>query len=106
MPLICRQGDPLTTGHDNCDTTSTLDTPGQSTVYVEGKLIARKGDSTVSHNHQTGTDGEGDPICSPHTATITGSSSTVYVGGALVARVGDAVDDGTLTAGAEKVYCG
>ena len=40
MPKICREEDSLTTGHE-CTTTSTLDTPSQTTVFVEGKLVAR-----------------------------------------------------------------
>ena len=42
MPKICREEDSLTTGHE-CTTTSTLDTPSQTTVFVEGKLVARAG---------------------------------------------------------------
>ena len=103
MPEVCRQDDTLNTGHE-CDGTSTLAAPGQTKVYAEDKLIARLGDSTNSHNTQTGTDGNGDPICTPHTATISGSSSKVYVAGALVARIGDAVDAGTLTSGSSKVF--
>ena len=47
MPKICREEDSLTTGHE-CTTTSTLDTPSQTTVFVEGKLVARVGDETLS----------------------------------------------------------
>ena len=102
---VCTKGDTLNTGH-SCDTTSALDTPGQTKVYVEDKLVARKGDSTNSHNTQTGTDENGDPICTPHTASIIGSSSKVYVVDKLIARVGDAVDAGSLTSGSSKVFSG
>ena len=44
MPKICREEDSLTTGHE-CTTTSTLDTPSQTTVFVEGKEVARIGDA-------------------------------------------------------------
>ena len=40
MPAICREGDTLSTGHA-CVGTTTLDTPGQSTVRANGILIAR-----------------------------------------------------------------
>tara|TARA_B100000212_G_C27337913_1_gene517729 strand:+ start:724 stop:1041 length:318 start_codon:yes stop_codon:yes gene_type:complete len=105
MPAVCRQDDALTTGHE-CDGTSTLAAPDQTKVYVEDKLVARKGDSTNSHNTQTGTDENGDPICTPHTASIIGSSSKVYVVDKLIARVGDAVDAGSLTSGSSKVFSG
>ena len=105
MPGISRRGDTLTTGH-LCDTTSTLAVPGQNVVYVEDALVARKGDNTNSHNTQTGTDEFGDPICTPHTASITGSSSKVYVVNELVARIGDAVDAGSLTSGSTKGFSG
>ena len=35
---VCTKGDTLNTGH-GCDTTSSLDTPGQDKVYVEDKLV-------------------------------------------------------------------
>ena len=33
MPEVCRKDDTLTTGH-GCASTTTLDTPGQGTVYA------------------------------------------------------------------------
>ena len=98
---VCTKGDTLNTGH-GCDTTSSLDTPGQDKVYVEDKLVARVGDSTVPHN-----DGSDSPTCSSqHTGSITQGSSKVYVVGELVARIEDAVDAGTLTSGSSKVFAG
>ena len=44
MPAVSRQGDSLSTGHI-CVGTTTLDTPGQSTVRANSILIARVGDS-------------------------------------------------------------
>ena len=41
MPAVSRKGDSLTTGHI-CATTTTLTTPGQSTVFANKILIARK----------------------------------------------------------------
>ena len=101
MPAVCRQDDALTTGHE-CDGTSTLAAPDQTKVYVEDKLVARVGDSTVPHN-----DGSDSPTCSSqHTGSITQGSSKVYVVGELVARIEDAVDAGTLTSGSSKVFAG
>ena len=47
MPAVSRKGDTLSTGHI-CTSTTTLDTPGQSTVKANGILIARISDPTVS----------------------------------------------------------
>ena len=44
MPAISRKGDSLSTGHI-CTGTTTLDTPGQSTVFANNILVARIGDS-------------------------------------------------------------
>lgn len=95
---ISRETDGLTTGHD-CTATTTLDTPGQSTVFAEGKLIARLGDNTVAH-------GIAAPTCGDHVASIIGSAPNVYVAGAKVARIGDNADAGSLTEGAIKVLAG
>jgi len=105
MLAVCREFDTLSTGHE-CDTTSTLDTPGQDKVFSDNILIARVGDPTESHNIRTGTDGNGDPICTPHVATISGGSEKVFVVNAAIARIGDAVDAGSLTSGSSKVFSG
>lgn len=99
MPGIARQGDSVATGH-LCDTTTSLAAPGQSTVYVNGILACRLGDSTVTHDILVGA------VCVPHTATIGGSSSTVYVAGSLVARIGDGCDAGSITVGSSNVFAG
>ena len=97
MPKICREDESFSTGHA-CATSSTLDTPSQTTVKVEGKLVARKGDPTKSHEILVG------DTCTPHTSSIVGDCSpNVFVEGKAVARVGDAVDAGSMTSGASKV---
>ena len=97
MPKICREDDTFNTGH-TCDATSKLATPSQTTVFVEGKLVARKGDPTDSHEILVG------DTCTPHTSSIVGTCSTnVFVEGKAVARVGDAVDAGSMTSGASDV---
>ena len=97
MPKICREEDSFNTGH-SCDPTSKLATPSQTTVFVEGKLVARKGDPTDSHDILVG------DTCTPHTSSIVGDCSpNVFVEGKAVARVGDAVDAGAMTGGASTV---
>ena len=48
MLRVSRKGDSLSTGHIYASTT-TLDTPTQSTCFANSILIARVGDPTVSH---------------------------------------------------------
>ena len=99
MPAICRKGDSLSTGHI-CSSTTTLDTPGQSTVRANGILIARVGDPTVSHPFPPA------PPCAPHVANVNAGSSTVRIAGAFVARIGDSADSGTMTSGSSNIFVG
>ena len=99
MPKVSRKGDSLSTGH-LCTGTTTLDTPGQSTVFAEGELVARKGDLTVSHTIGA------DPPCVPHTAPVNVGSGTVFVVGKKCARVEDSADAGQMTSGASTVFAG
>ena len=99
MALAAREGDAVATGH-GCDGSTVLDTPGQTTVFIEGKLACRLGDLTVSHAVPSG------DACVPHTAPITGSSGTVYIAGVLAARKGDACDAGSITGSASFVNIG
>ena len=99
MPAICREGDDLTTGHA-CTGITQLDTPGQSTVRVNGILVARKTDPTVSHPAPPV------PPCPPHVRFVNEGSSTVRVAGLLVARVGDSADSGQMIEGSPNVFAG
>ena len=99
MPAVCRKGDSLSTGHI-CVGSTTLATPGQSNVFVNGKLIARKTDSTVSHPFPP------NPPCAPHVAKVNVGSSTVFCNGLAVARVGDSADAGAMTSGSSNVNAG
>lgn len=99
MPAICRKGDSLSTGHI-CSSTTTLNTPGQSTVRANGILIARVGDSTVSHPFPPS------PPCAPHVASVNAGSSTVRVAGISIARVGDSADSGAMTSGSSNIFAG
>jgi len=99
MPAICRKGDSLSTGHI-CASTTTLDTPGQSTVRANGILIARVGDPTVSHPFPPA------PPCAPHVANVNAGSSTVRVAGKFIARIGDSADSGVMTSGSSNIFAG
>jgi len=99
MPAISRKGDSLSTGH-LCTGTTTLDTPGQSTVRANSRLIARVGDPTVSHPFPPV------PVCVPHVANVNAGSGTVRVAGAFVARIGDSADAGAMTSGSSNVFSG
>lgn len=99
MPAVCREGDTLTTGHI-CAETTVLDTPGQSTVFADGLLIARKTDKTVSHPFPPS------PPCAPHIAQVNVGSSNVYVGGFEIARIGDSADAGEMISGSGTVFVG
>ena len=99
MPAICRKGDSLSTGHI-CASTTTLDTPGQSTVRANGILIARVGDPTISHPFPPA------PPCAPHVANVNAGSSTVRVAGKFIARIGDSADSGAMTSGSSNIFAG
>ena len=99
MPAISRKGDSLSTGHI-CTGTTTLDTPGQSTVRANSILIARVGDPTVSHPFPP------NPPCANHTAVVNAGSSTVFVEGKALARIGDSADAGAMTSGPSNVFSG
>jgi len=99
VPAISRKGDSLTTGHI-CSSTTTLDTPGQSTVRANGLLIARVSDPTVSHPFPPS------PPCAPHVANVNAGSSTVRVEGLAVARIGDSADLGAMTSGSSNIFAG
>jgi|TARA_B110000914_G_C15404826_1_gene419010 uncharacterized Zn-binding protein involved in type VI secretion len=99
MPAVSRKGDTLSTGHA-CTGTTTLNTPGQSTVFANSILIARITDPTVSHPFPPV------PPCAPHVAKVNVGSSTVRVCGLSVARIGDSTDAGAMTKGSSNVFSG
>ena len=97
MPAVCRKGDSLSTGHA-CTGTTTLDTPGQGSVFANGILVARVGDPTVSHPFPPV------PVCAPHVANVNAGSPNVFVVGSNVARIGDSADAGAMTSGSPNVF--
>ena len=97
MPAVSRKGDTTTTGHV-CVATTTLDTPGQSTVFANSILVARQTDPTVSHINPPF------PICPNHVANVNVGSPNVFVHGKAIARIGDSTDAGALTTGSGNVF--
>ena len=99
MPAVSRKGDTLSTGH-LCTGTTTLDTPGQGTVFANSILIARITDPTVPHPFPP------NPPCPNHVANVNVGSSTVRVVGLPISRIGDSTDAGALTTGSSNVFAG
>ena len=99
MPAVSRKGDSLSTGHI-CASTTTLDTPGQSTVFANSILIARITDKTVSHINPPF------PVCPAHVANVNVGSATVFADGLAMARIGDSTDLGAMTSGSGTVFAG
>ena len=99
MPAVSRKGDTLSTGHA-CAGTTTLNTPGQSTVFANSILIARVTDPTVSHPFPPL------PPCAPHVANVNVGSTTVRVCSLPIARIGDSTDAGQMTKGSSNVFSG
>ena len=97
MPAVSRKGDSLSTGH-GCVSTTTLNTPGQSTVFANSILVARIGDPTVSHPFPPL------PPCAPHVANVNAGSPNVFVENKAVARIGDSTDAGAMTSGSGNVF--
>jgi uncharacterized Zn-binding protein involved in type VI secretion len=99
MPAICREGDPLSTGH-LCTPTTTIDTCGNDgTVSAEGSKVIVVGAPTVAHAGPA-------PPCPPHVANLNAGSGTVYVNGIAVGRIGDSADAGSMIGGAGTVNAG
>ena len=99
MPAACRKGDSLSTGHI-CSSTTTLTTPGQSTVFANSILMARVTDKTVPHPFPP------NPPCANHTAQVNVGSESVFVEGLPLARVTDSADAGEMTSGSVNVFSG
>ena len=100
MPAVSRKGDSLTTGHA-CVATTTLATPGQSTVFANSILVARITDPTVVHLFPPNI-----PPCGTHASTVKVGSNTVFAVGLAMARIGDSADAGAMTTGSDTVFAG
>ena len=96
MPAVSRKGDSLSTGH-GCVSTTTLDTPGQGSVFANNILVARIGDPTVAHPNPP------NPPCPNHVANVNAGSPNVFVVGIKVGRIGDSADAGAMISGSVNV---
>jgi uncharacterized Zn-binding protein involved in type VI secretion len=96
MPAVARVGD---AGAVHCSS-YTIAT-GSSDVFIDGRAVARNGDSSTVHQKPSGNK------CVPHVSQIIASSSTVFVNGIPVAVVGDRLSDCTqIIEGSESVFIG
>ena len=100
MPAVSRKGDTLTTGH-GCDATTTLATPGQTSVFANNIRVARITDPTVTHLVPPII-----PPCSSHASTVKVGSDSVFVEGLACARIGDSADAGAMITGSDNVFAG
>ena len=100
MPLVSVKGDRLSTGHI-CVSTTTLASPGQTSVRVNNIAVARITDPTVSHPFPPDI-----PPCGSHASTVKTGSRTVNIAGRKCARVGDAADSGALLSKLGNVFAG
>jgi uncharacterized Zn-binding protein involved in type VI secretion len=100
MPAVARvDQDIISTGHA-CDGTAGIFPPLQTTVIIENKYAAIRGNSIAPHTILAGT------VCVPHSAVINAGSSTVFIGGIPVARLGDSADGGSVISGSGTVFVG
>ena len=101
MPIICRVGDTLTTGHD-CDAITIIAAPNtDGTVHANGIDIIVVGAPTVSHLIPGGV-----VPCVPHVAVLNAGSSSVFINGISVGRIGDSADAGAMISGSPNVFAG
>ena len=100
MPIICRVGDTLTTGHD-CDAITIIAAPNtDGTVHANGIDIIVVGAPTVSHLIPSG------DSCVPHVAFLNAGSGSVFLNGISVGRIGDSADAGAMISGSPNVFAG
>ena len=71
-----------------------------SRVYINGKLVARRGDPLKPHTIKRGLD------CIGHPANINRGSRTVFAHGIPIARIGDSADKGAMAQGSPNVFAG
>lgn len=96
MPAVARVGD---AGAVHCSS-YTIAT-GSSDVFIDGRAVARNGDSSAVHQKPSGNK------CVPHVSQIIASGSTVLVNGQPVAVVGDRLGDCTqIIQGSDSVFIG
>lgn len=96
MAAAARQGD---AGAAHCSS-YTIAT-GSENVFIDGKPVARNGDSSTVHQKPSGNK------CVPHVSQIIANNSTVFVNGRPIAVVGDRLSECTqIVQGSETVFIG
>jgi len=96
MPAVARRGD---RGVPHCSGYTIAN--GSNNVNVNGRPVARVGDSSTGHLQPRGRK------CRVHTASISRGSSSVNVNGRAIARVGDSLSGCTAVAqGSPDVFAG
>ena len=96
MPAVARQGD---AGAAHCS--GYVIAQGSQDVFVDGKPVARMGDSSTVHLKPSGNK------CVPHVGQIIANASTVFVNGKPIAAVGDRLSDCTqIVQGSTSVFIG
>ena len=98
MPQISRDKDLARTGH-GCHAVAPCIATATS-VFVNGKVVARPPDPLVPHTIPVG------PFCKFHPAFINAGSFSVFAQGIPVARVGDSADLGAMIQGSFNVFAG
>lgn len=94
MPKAALLGD---MGSDHHGYPATPIISGTSTVLIDGKPVARIGDSLMEHDK---------PLSPKHPRMIASGSTTVLIEGKFAARVGDKVDCGGVIVGGSSVNIG
>ena len=96
MPAVARQGD---AGAVHCSGYTIA--AGSPDVFVDGRPVARGGDSSTVHQKPQGNK------CVPHVSQIITQSGSVFVNGKPVAVVGDRLSECTqIIQGSESVFIG
>ena len=96
MPAVARVGD---AGAVHCSS-YTIAT-GSEDVFIDGKPVARNGDSSTVHQKPSGNK------CVPHVSKIIATSGSVFINGRPVAVVGDKLSECTqIIQGSESVFIG
>ena len=96
MPAVARQGD---AGAVHCSGYTIA--AGSPDVFVDGRPVARDGDSSTVHQKPSG------KKCVPHVSKIIARSSSVFVNGKPIATVGDRLSECTqIIQGSESVSIG
>jgi len=96
MPAVARRGDQ---GVPHCSGYTIAN--GSNNVNVNGRPVARAGDSSTLHLQPGGR------RCVSHTASISRGSSSVNVNGRAIARIGDSLAGCTSVAqGSPDVFAG